>query len=73
MKIEFFKIELSPIVTFLMTYSGVLKDLQFATVFSEHFTIELKAIVRNEHVRNAKPSNDVLPDESFCIHISDVG
>ena len=50
-----------------------INNLQLTTVFFEHFTIELKTIVRDEHVRNSKPSNDVLPDESFDIHIFDVG
>ena len=42
------------------------------TVLPEGFTIKLKAIIRDEGIRNPEPSNDILPDKFFDIYISDI-
>ena len=46
---------------------------QLATVFSEHLAVELKAVVRDEHMRNSKSSDNVFPNKSVRIHILNVG
>ena len=46
---------------------------QIRTVFLEGFTVKLKTVIRDEDVGNTEPRNYVLPDESFDIHIPDIG
>ena len=45
---------------------------QIRKVLPESFTVKLKAIVLDEHVRNPESRNDVLPNEPFDIYISDI-
>ena len=45
---------------------------QLTIVSSKHFAVELKAVIRDEHMRNSKPSDNVFPNESFRIHVLDV-
>ena len=45
---------------------------QIRTVLPESFAIKLKAIVRDESMRNTELSNDILPDKPLDIHTSDV-
>jgi len=54
--------------------SGIsVRNSQVATVFLEGLIIKLKAIVRDEVMRDSKSSNDVPPNEFLCIHVPDVG
>ena len=46
---------------------------EVTTVSPEGFAIKLKAVIRDEGMRDSKSSNDVLPDEFLCIHVLDVG
>ena len=46
---------------------------QLTTVSSKHLAVGLKAVVKDEHMKNSKSSDNVLPNESFCNHISNVG
>ena len=41
-------------------------------VVLEDFVVKLKAIIRDEHIRNPESCNNVLPDESFNIYIPDI-
>ena len=45
---------------------------QIKTVLPESFAIKLKAIIRDEGMRDLESSNDILPDKPFDIHISDI-
>ena len=54
--------------------SGIsVRNSQVATISPKRLTIKLKAIVRDEGMRDSKSSNDVLLDEFLCIHVPDVG
>ena len=54
--------------------SGILVcNSQIITVSPKGIAIKLKAIIRDEGMRDSKSSNDVLPDKFLCIHIRDVG
>ena len=46
---------------------------QLATISSKHLAVELKAVVRDEHIRNSKSSDNVFPNEFFRIHVPNVG
>ena len=46
---------------------------EVTTVSPEGFTIKLKAVIRDEGMRDSKSSNDVLLDKFLSIHIPDVG
>ena len=46
---------------------------QVTTVFPKGLAIKLEAVVRDEGVKDPKPSNDVLPDKPLSIYIPDVG
>ena len=45
---------------------------QIRIVFSESFAVKLEAIVLDEHVRNPKLCNNVLPNEPFDVHVHDI-
>ena len=45
---------------------------QVRTVLPEGFAIKLKAIIRDEGMRNLELSNNILPDKSFDIYILDI-
>ena len=45
---------------------------QIKTVLPEGFVVKLKAIIRDEGMRNFESSYDILPDESFDIYISNI-
>ena len=45
---------------------------QLATISSKHFAVELKAVVRDEHIRNSKLSDNIFPNKSFRIHVPKV-
>ena len=45
---------------------------QIRTVFPESFAVKLKAIVRDEHVRNPESCNNVLPNEPFDVYVPDI-
>ena len=45
---------------------------QIGTVFPEGSAIELKAIIRDEGMRNPESSNNTLLEELFDIHIPDI-
>ena len=45
---------------------------QVRAVFPEGSAIELKAIIRDEGMRNSKSSNNTLPDKPFDLYIPDI-
>ena len=45
---------------------------QIATISPEGFTIKLKSIVRDEGMGDSKPCDNILPNKSFGIHVSDI-
>ena len=47
-------------------------DPQFATVSSEGLAIKLESIIRNKGSRDPESCNDVSPDKSFRIYVSNV-
>ena len=47
-------------------------NFQVTTISPEGFAIKLESIVRDECMRDAKPSDNVLPNESLGIHVSDI-
>ena len=54
--------------------SGILVcNSQVTAVSPEGLTIKLKAVIRDEGMRDPKLSNDVLLDKLLSIHIPDVG
>ena len=46
---------------------------QVTTISPEGLVIKLKAVIRDEGIRDPKLSNDVLLDKFLSIHILDVG
>ena len=46
---------------------------QVTTISPEGLAIKLKAVIRDEGIRDPKLSNDVLLDKFLSIHILDVG
>ena len=47
-------------------------NAQVTTVPSEGFTIKLKPIVRDEGMKDPKSSDNIFPEKSLGIHISDI-
>ena len=56
-----------------VSWSGIpICDTQFTTVPSKSLAIKLKSVVRDEGMRDPKPSDNVLPHKPFSIHIPNV-
>jgi len=47
-------------------------DTEITIVSPEGFTVELKAIVRDEDTRDPEPRDNVFPKKLLSVHISDV-
>ena len=56
-----------------MEYLFVIPRSQQYLLKSEGLAIKLKAVIRDEGMRDPKSSNNVLPDKFLSIHIPDVG
>ena len=56
-------------------YAGVGISICYAQVIAippEDFTIKLKTIVRDECTRDSKPSDNIFPNESLGIHVTNI-
>ena len=54
-------------------WSGIpIRDTHITVVPSESLAIKLKSVVRDEGIRDPKPSDNVLPHKSFGMHVPDV-
>ena len=47
-------------------------NAQVTTVPPESFTIKLKTIVRDEGMRDPKPSDNIFPNKSLGLHVPDI-
>ena len=45
---------------------------QVITIPSESLAIKLKSVTRNEGTRNSKSSDNIFPNKSLAIHVSDI-
>ena len=49
-----------------------IRNSQVTAVSSERFAIKLKAIVRDEGMKDLKPGDNIFPNKIFGIHIPDI-
>ena len=62
-----------PSISLWIGWSGIsILYPQIKTVLPESFAIKLKAIIRDEGMRNLESSNNTLPDKPFDIYIPDI-
>ena len=45
---------------------------EVTAISSKGFIVELEPIVRDECIRDSKPSDNILPNKLFGIHIPDI-
>ena len=56
-----------------ISWGGIpIHNVQVTTIPPEGFTIKLKTIIRDEGVGDPKPSDNIFPNKSLGIHISDI-